>query len=203
MKRLILLALPLMLLFGCGQQAPPTATVQEPPKKDRLADWPADNLLAPEFLSTVDREAGRIKGDAEPTRIPARYKMPDWCQPTSPISMKSPRLARLAFHFRPRDESWRKDDDQRMLDLKNGKPRGSEQLVMARPWVGWYGQASGREALPENRERNYTLRVYHLYANNRHLEVHLEWPTGDKDAFEEGLSMLAHLVYSIEPLETP
>lgn len=192
--------LALTFFVGCTKPEQP-ATAVEPPKKDRLAGWPADTIQQPDFLSTVDREAGRIKGDAEPTRIPARYKMPDWAQPTSPISMKSPKLARLAFHFRPRDEAWRKDDDQRMLDLKNGKARGSEELVVARPWVGWYAQASGKEGLSENRERNYTLRVYHLFANNRHLEVHVEWPTGDKTAFEEGESMLAYLIYSLEPME--
>lgn len=190
----------LIALAGCRGE-PEVMQPPAPQVKDRLADWPADTLPRPEFLSTVDREAGRVKGDAEPTRIPVRYKMPDWAQPTSPISMKSPKLARLTFHFRPRDEAWRKDDDQRMQDLKNGKPRGSEELVLARPWVGWFGGASGKEALPENRERAYSLRVYHLFANNRHLEIHLEWPTGDKLAFEEGLEMLGHLVYSIEPSE--
>lgn len=201
MKRVWIVGLLALTFFvGCTKPEQP-ATAVEPPKKDRLAGWPADTIQQPDFLSTVDREAGRIKGDAEPTRIPARYKMPDWAQPTSPISMKSPKLARLAFHFRPRDEAWRKDDDQRMLDLKNGKARGSEQLVVARPWVGWYAQASGKEGLSENRERNYTLRVYHLFANNRHLEVHVEWPTGDKTAFEEGESMLSYLIYSLEPME--
>lgn len=190
----------LIALAGCRGE-PEVIQPPAPPVKDRLADWPADTIQRPEFLSTVDREAGRVKGDAEPARIPVRYKMPDWAQPTSPIGMKSPRLARLTFHFRPRDEAWRQDDDQRMQELKNGKPRGSEELMLARPWVGWCAQASGKEALPENRERPYTLRVYHLFANNRHLEVHVEWPTGDKDAFDEGQAMLAHLIYSIEPTE--
>lgn len=190
----------LLALAGCRGE-PEVIQSSAPVVKDRLADWPADTIQRPEFLSTVDREAGRVKGDAEPTRIPVRYKMPDWAQPTSPIGMKSPKLARLTFHFRPRDEAWRKDDDQRMQDLKNGKARGSEELTLARPWVGWYAQASGKEALPENRERPYTLRVYHLFANSRHLEVHVEWPTGDKDAFDEGQAMLAHLIYSIEPTE--
>lgn len=193
------LVLALVLFLGGCRNAPEVQTGSAPPKSDRLADWPADTLERPEFLATVDREAGRIKGDAEPTRIPARYKMPDWAQPTSLISMKSPKLARLTFHFKPRDEQWRKDDDQRMQDLRNGKKRGAEELVVARPWIGWYGQASGVDS--GNSGRQYTVRVYHLFYSSRHLEVHVEWPTGDKAAFEEGQDMLVHVVHSIEPAE--
>lgn len=180
---------------GCGKKVEP-AVVQPAPKPH--AEWPADTLEKPEFIGVVDRKAGHIRGDAEPTRIPSAYQLPDWAEPTSPISAKGPKGARLTFHLLPRTPGLRKQDDSRIANLIKGKAMAAETLVVARPWIGWFGQGSGIEALAENQQRPYTLRVYNLFQDELMLEVHLEWPTGNKGAYEEGQALLAYVVYSVQ-----
>lgn len=182
------ICLSLALASGCSK-APETVTVT-PPTADRFAKWPADTIERPEFVGVVDREAGRVAGDAEPARVPAKYQMPDWAEPTSTISMRGPKGARLTFHLLPRIESLRKGDDARIAALLKGQKVDGATLVVARPWIGWFGQAGG----------DRTLRIYTLFANNRQLEIHLDWTNGDKNAYDEAVSLLAHLVYSLQPM---
>ena len=184
-----------LIAVGCSKPAPDVAA----PKPKANSAWPADTLDKPEFVGVVERNAGRIKGDAEPARIPSAYQIPDWAEPTSPISMKGPQGSKLAFHLLPRTPGLKKQDDAHVRDLLKGKKRSAETLIVARPWIGWYGQGSGVEALPENKQRPYALRVYNLFDGGITLQVHLEWPTGDKDAYDEGQELLAHVVYSVRP----
>jgi len=170
-----------------------------PPKGDSHASWPPDTLAKPEFLSAVERQAGYVKGDAEPTRIPSVYQIPDWAEPTSTISAKGPKGSSLTFHLLPRSAELKRQDDLRIENLLKGKKSAAETLVIARPWIGWFGQSSGTEAVSAIKSRPYTLRVYMLFTDSTQLEVHLQWPTGAKEAFQEGQELLAHLVYSVKP----
>jgi hypothetical protein len=193
--RIVALICVSLFVVGCAKK--PELAVAKPKPTEHI-DWPADSLEKPEFVGVVDRKAGHIKGDAEPTRIPSAYQIPDWSEPTSPISVKGPKGARLTFHLLPRTPSLKKQDDARVQRLLKGKKQGAETLFVARPWIGWYGQGSGVEALPENKQRPYTLRVYNLFQEDQMLEIHLEWPTGVKPAYDEGQELLAYIVYSVQ-----
>lgn len=196
---LLMLICALALVGGCGKKAAPVVKAP-PPLVNPHKEWPADTLPKPEFVGVVDRTAGRVAGDAEPTRIPSTYQLPDWSIATSTISAKGPKGSKIVFHFLPRTEPLKHDDDLHITRLLKGKPRAAEKLVVARPWIGWYGQGSGLQALPDNKQRPYALRVYNLFDGDRQLEVHVEWPAGDKEAYEEGQSLLAHVVYSVKAL---
>jgi hypothetical protein len=82
-------------------------------------------------------------------------------------------------------------------ELLAGKKSENEKPVFARPWRGWYGESGGTEG-----NREYRLRIYHLFRPNLHLELHVEWPNGNKDALEEGETLAAHLIYSIDVLKS-
>lgn len=179
-----------MGLVGCGGGK--AATPPAPVAVEKHANWPPDTLPRPEFLGVVDRQAGHVKGDAEPTRLPSSYQIPDWAEPTSTISAKGKHGAKITFHLLPRVPSLKKQDEARVEKLLKGKKQAAETLVVARPWIGWFGQGSGEGTRP------YTIRVYNLFAEDLQLEVHVEWPTGDKTAFEEGQTLLEHIVYSVK-----
>lgn len=191
--RIAALACLALAVAGCAK---PEVVVAKPEPVLHV-EWPADTLERPEFVGVVDRKAGFIKGDAEPTRIPSAYQIPDWAEPTSPISVKGPKGARLVFHLLPRTPGLKKQDDAHIAALLKGRKQAAETLFIARPWIGWYGQGSGLEALPDNQQRPYTLRVYNLFQDDQMLEVHLDWPTGDKQAYDEGQELLAYVVYSV------
>lgn len=191
-----LVCVSVVLLSGCGRPAPvakPSAPADPNPT------WPADSLERPEFLSTVERQAGYVPGDAEPARVPSTYQIPDWAEPTSTISARGPKGSRITFHLLRRDEALRKQEDERIAALIQGKKRAAETLFVARPWIGWYGQGTGKEAVSATQTQDYTLRIYLLFSDAHQLEVHIQWPTGNKEAFEEGQALLAHLVYSLRP----
>lgn len=190
----------LLTIAGCGKKEPEVVTPKQPLKAH--TNWPDDTIVKPEFLSVVDRQAGRVPGDAEAARVASTYKIPDWAEPTSTVSVRGPKGAKLAFHLLPRTEPLRSQDEAHIAGLLKGKKQAAETLVVARPWIGWYGQASGVEPLPDNKQRATAIRVYNLFQDKLQLEIHLEWPSGHRDAFEEAQDLLANVVYSVEPLGT-
>ncbi len=192
---ILLIALSVGMAVGCRRSEPKPEPVK---KVDSFASWPPDTIAKPEFLGAVERQAGYVKGDAEPSRIPSVYQIPDWAEPTSTISAKGPKGSSLTFHLLPHAPELRKQDDARIANLLKGKKFAAETLIVARPWIGWFGQGSGTEVVSAIKSRPYTLRVYMLFSNDLQLEVHLQWPTGDKDAYEEGQELLAHLLYSVQ-----
>lgn len=191
----------LFLLAGCQPGKPAAESANAPSKpggpltlSEDFRGWPPNNLTDPDRSGTVERIS---EPDPERGRIASSHAVPDWANPGEPLTYATPKGAKVAFYLMKREESLRAQDDATLAELLAGKKSENEKPVFARPWRGWYGESGGNEG-----NREYRLRIYHLFRPNLHLELHVEWPNGNKDALEEGETLAAHLIYSIDVLKS-
>lgn len=189
------------LLFagGCGCSRAEAKNEAKKPAKLDYSGWPKDTLSQPSEAAMVDKTALREVGDSEPNRLASQFQVPDWAESTSPIAFEGPKGARIEFHYLLRGDQLRKQDDATLQGLLKGKDMGARKLVVARPWRGWFGEAGtahakGLKSIP------YRMRVYSLFQPTRYLEIDLEWPTGNKEAFDEAQSLVASVIYSVSDM---
>jgi hypothetical protein len=189
-----------LLLAGCQRGSAPVELAKTPSKpagpltlSEDFRSWPPNSLLDPDRSGTVERIS---EPDPERGRLASSHAVPDWANPAETLSYATPKGAKVAYYLMRREESLRAQDDATLASLLAGKKSENETPVFARPWRGWFGESGGTDG-----NREYRLRIYHLFRPNLHLELHLEWPNGNKEALAEGETLAAHLIYSIDVLK--
>ncbi|MEQ1822096.1 MAG: hypothetical protein ABL949_06285 [Fimbriimonadaceae bacterium] len=179
--------------FGCSkkQETPPPKPVAS------YSGWPADTIAKPDFIGVVERTVERLENDAESTRYACTLQVPDWATPKTPIRFETPNGGAVEFHFMPRDGALAKQDDQMLERLLKKSLSDGPNLVICRPWRGWFGEAgaqkaNGHKAIPTR------VRVYNLFTKEDQLEIHAEWPTGNKQALTEAEDLVRHVAFSVQ-----
>jgi len=189
----------LLAATGCGKGEASPAKKPETPKADPYASWPKDTIPRSDGAGAVEFEAPRNPDDAEPLRVASRFMMPDWARETGPLMYASPKGARVEIHYMQRTESLRAAEDAKVEQMVKGIKEDGRQLVIARPWRGWYGEANSARSV-NNKALPCRMRIYTLFQPDRQLELHVEWPKESPKALEEAQEMVAEVVSSITDL---
>jgi hypothetical protein len=97
----------------------------------------------------------------------------------------------------PRDAALVKQDDKTLEGLLKKTLKDGPTLVVCRPWRGWFGEAgaqraTGHKAIPVR------VRVYNLFTKDDQLEIHSEWPNGNKQALSEAEDLVRHVAFSVQ-----
>ncbi len=180
-----------LLVAGCSRGE---ATAKKAPEvKDPYAGWPESTMRKPDMAGGVDHDALRVPNDAEPTRVPSTFTLPDWAEQTSPLAYMSPKKSKIEIHYLERSDELRQQDDAKIKRLIEAK---SKERVVAPPWKGWWGEAGTAHA-DGNKSIPYRERVFCLFQDKRYLELHVEWPTGSKVAQSEADQMVRYVIHSI------
>ncbi len=182
-----------IIAVGCSKPA----EVKPKASTDAYAGWPADTLKKPDFTGVVERSVERIPNDAESTRFECTVQVPDWVDAKNPIRFGTPSGSLVEFHYLPRDSAFSQQDDAQLTKLLKGAIKDGPTLVVARPWRGWYGEAGSQRAIG-NKAVPIRVRVYNLFTKEDQLEIHAEWPTGNKQALAEAEELVAHVAFSVQ-----
>ena len=188
----ILLMASLLTSAGCSRGAASTTTAAPP--KDRYAGWPASTMKKPDMAGAVEHDALRVPDDAEPARVQSTFLMPDWAEQISPLAYNGPKGARIEIHYLERGDQLRKQDDAKIKRMIAAK---AKDRVVAPPWKGWFGEAGSAHA-EGLKSVALRVRIYSLFQETRYLELHAEWPTGNKAAQGEADHLVRYVAYSIQ-----